>query len=86
MDFTSQQDRERASAGEPETESERDSERPDGYDEDDAFLCACKGEPYTTAQWEAHVERLRAELADAQERCERAQADGVCLPERFDTS
>jgi len=55
-----------------------------GYDEDDAFLCACKGLPYTLEEWGREVDRLRAALSDALERLSKARAHGVCLPARFD--
>jgi hypothetical protein len=53
------------------------------YNEDDAFLCACKNEPYTAEEWDTHVSRLRHQLADAESRWREAECDGVCLPERF---
>ena len=56
-----------------------------GYDEHDAFLCACKGLPYTLQEWEREVDRLRNKLDDARQRLQRARAHGgVCLPARFD--
>jgi hypothetical protein len=52
-------------------------------DEGDAFLCACKGEPYTFSEWDAEVKRLRKALEDANRRRDRALVDGVCMPARF---
>lgn len=54
------------------------------YNEGDAFLCACKGEPYTLPEWVAECERLQARLLDACKRRDEAMRDGCCLPERFD--
>lgn len=55
-----------------------------GFDEHEAFLCACKGEPYTYEEWRMQVARLRLELQDAEERMTRAHDHGVCLPGRFE--
>lgn len=54
------------------------------YDEHNACLCACKGEPYTLQEWEREVDRLRAALSDALKRLSKAHTHGVCLPARFD--
>lgn len=53
------------------------------YDEHDAFLCACKGEPYTLEEWEAEVTRLETELVEAKRSRASAREHGVCLPSRF---
>ena len=55
-------------------------------DECNAFICACKGEPYTLAEWDAEVVRLSDALIDAQARQHRARVERVCLPKRFDPS
>lgn len=54
------------------------------FDEGDAFLCACKGEPYTVEEWAAEVHRLDDALNDASRRWQIAEKHGVCLPARFD--
>lgn len=51
------------------------------YDEIDALLCACKGEPYSLVEWEREVARLRAAVIDAERRLLRARKTGFCLPE-----
>lgn len=71
-----------------EAESLRQNERSGAegpaWDEHDAYLCACKGVPYTLEEWGVEVERLMAALGDARQRRERARVEGgVCLPRRF---
>lgn len=56
------------------------------FDEDDAFICAAKGELYTVDEWAAEVLRLDRALNDASRRWQIAEQHGVCLPARFDHS
>lgn len=70
--------------GESGPPGESPASRMPAFDEHDAFLCACKGLPYTVAEWEAEVVRLEKSVADAQRRWRIAVERGVCLPARFD--
>lgn len=54
-----------------------------GYDEDDAFISACKGTPYTPTEWRREVLRLQRDLDEARERFAFARAHGACLHWRF---
>lgn len=58
--------------------------RPKNWDETDAFICACKGEPYTADEWRQRMNHLRGELEDAEARYAIALRDGVCMPGRFE--
>lgn len=53
-----------------------------------AFICACKGEPYTEAEWKQRVDQLKADLDDALDRLVRARThpSGTCPPARFDNA
>lgn len=57
---------------------------PDDHDDVWAYVSACKGEPYTADEWDAHVTHLRAQLADAEDRWREAKRCGSCLAARFE--
>lgn len=49
----------------------------------DAFLSACKGEPYTPQEWEQHIAYLEAELREAKIGLRLAQHHDACPAARF---
>jgi hypothetical protein len=57
--------------------------KPPDWDEDDAFLCACKGEPYTLDEWKLEAARREAEWREALAGVVYAEESGVCMPSRF---
>jgi ligand-binding SRPBCC domain-containing protein len=53
------------------------------YDEHEAFVSACKGEPYAALEWKHEVKRLETELEEARMGHRIARERGVCLAARF---
>jgi hypothetical protein len=51
--------------------------------EDDAFISACKNEPYTPEEWAQRIEHLEAELREARLGLKIAQHYGACPAARF---